>query len=51
MLKVIPLSSNGIQANNKLIKEILNEIAIADKNTGEWKLKGKKGTQGDLFND
>ncbi len=49
VLKVIPLSSNGMQANNKLIKEILSEIAITDKDTGEWKLKDKKGTQGSLF--
>lgn len=36
---VVPLSKNGVQANTKLIKEILNEIAIPNKQTGEWKLK------------
>lgn len=51
VLKVIPLSSNGVQANNKLIKEILSKIAITDKDTGEWKLKDEKGTQGSLFDD
>ena len=51
VLKVIPLSSNGVQASNKLIKEILSEIAITDKDTGEWKLKDEKGTQGSLFDD
>lgn len=50
-LRIIPLSSNGVQTNNKLIKEILNEIATADKDTGEWRLKHKKGTQGSLFDD
>ena len=38
---VVPLSKNGVQANTKLIKEILNEIAIPNKQTGEWKLKPK----------
>ncbi|MDE5925093.1 MAG: hypothetical protein K2N75_05215 [Helicobacter sp.] len=51
VLKVIPLSSNGVQANNKLIKEILSEIATTDKDTGEWGLKDEKGTQGRLFDD
>lgn len=51
VLKVIPLSSNGVQANNKLIKEILSEIATTDKDTGEWRLKDEKGTQGSLFDD
>lgn len=50
-LYVLPLLKNGIQANNKMIKEILNEIAYEDKATNEWRLKDKKGTQGDLFND
>lgn len=44
-LYIIPLTKNGVQANNKLIREILEEIAICNKN-GEWKLKGKVGTQG-----
>ena len=50
-LHIIPLLKNGIQANNKMIKEILNEVAYEDKATNEWRLKDKKGTQGDLFND
>ena len=48
VLQVIPLSKNGIQANKKMIKDVLEEIAICDSN-GEWKLKGKSGTQGSLF--
>ena len=38
-LYILPLLKNGIQANNKLVREILNELAIEDKETGEWKLK------------
>ena len=41
---VVPLSKNGVQANSKLIKEILSEIAIPNKNTGEWRLKPKEAT-------
>ncbi|TLD81272.1 hypothetical protein LS70_008260 [Helicobacter sp. MIT 11-5569] len=48
-LKVIPLSKNGIQANKKMIKEILGEIA--DEKDRQWKLKDKKGTQGSLFDE
>lgn len=48
-LKVIPLSKNGIQANKKMIKEILQEIA--DEKEGQWRLKNKKGTQGSLFDE
>lgn len=51
VLNVIPLSKNGIQASNKLIKEILNEVAIEDESTGEWRLKGERGMQGNLFDD
>lgn len=50
-LHILPLLKNGIQANNKLIKEILNELAYEDKETGQWKLKDKIGTQGSLFDD
>lgn len=46
-LKVIPLSKNGIQANKKMIKEILQDLA--DEKDGQWHLKDKKGTQGSLF--
>ncbi len=41
VLYVIPLTKNGIQANNKLIKEILEQLAFIDK-TGEYRLKGKE---------
>lgn len=43
-LSILPLLKNGVQANNKLIKEILNELAIEDKETGEWRLKSKEAT-------
>lgn len=49
VLQVIPLSKNGIQANKKMVKEILHDLAIEDSKTGQWKLKGKSGTQGSLF--
>lgn len=45
---VVPLSKNGVQANTKLIKEILNEIATPNKETGEWRLKSKDAK---LFDD
>ncbi len=47
-LEVIPKLSNGVTPDNKYIKDVLEEIAICDSN-GEWKLKGKSGTQGSLF--
>lgn len=47
-LEVIPKFSNGVTPDNKYIKDVLEEIAICDSN-GEWKLKGKSGTQGSLF--
>lgn len=49
VLQVIPLSKNGIQANKKMVKEILHDLAIEDSKTGQWKLKGKSGTQESLF--
>lgn len=49
VLQVIPLSKNGIQANKKMVKDVLEEIAICDSKSGEWKLKGKVGKQGKLF--
>ena len=48
-LEVIPLLKNGISPNNEIIREVLEQIAIPNHSTGEWKLKGKKGTQGNLF--
>lgn len=47
-LYMIPLLKNGIQANHQLIKEILNEIATEDETACEWRLKGKKGAQGNF---
>ena len=38
-LEVIPLLKNGITPDKKDIKEILEEVAIPNKTTGEWKLK------------
>lgn len=40
-LRILPLLKNGIQANKKLVREILSELAIEDKEKGEWKLKPK----------
>lgn len=48
LLKIIPLLKNGVQANKKLVREILSELAIENKDTGEWKLKPKEAK---LFND
>ncbi len=45
-LEVIPLLKNGVSPSNELIREVLDQIAIADKDTGQWRLKDKKGTQG-----
>lgn len=47
-LYILPLLKNGIQANNKLVREILNELAIENKETGEWRLKSKDAK---LFDD
>lgn len=41
-LNILPLLKNGIQANKKLVREILSELAIENKETGEWKLKTKE---------
>lgn len=43
-LFVIPLLKNGVQANNKLVREILSEIAIENKTTNEWRLKPENPT-------
>ena len=48
-LFIIPLTKNGIQADNKMIKEILNDVAIEDSHSGEWRLKPQSGSQGSLF--
>ncbi|MDE7173508.1 MAG: type I restriction enzyme HsdR N-terminal domain-containing protein [Helicobacter sp.] len=40
VFQVIPLTKNGVQANNKLIRDILEEIAYEDKDSGEWRPKG-----------
>ncbi|RDU72411.1 hypothetical protein CQA66_04945 [Helicobacter aurati] len=44
VLNIIPLSKNGVQANNKIIRDILKEIAYENTETGEWKLKDKEAT-------
>ncbi len=38
-LEVIPLLKNGITPDKKDIKDILEEVAIPNKATGEWELK------------
>lgn len=38
-LEVIPLLKNGITPDNKYIGDILKEVAVLNKKTGEWKLK------------
>ncbi|WP_300449607.1 DNA methyltransferase [uncultured Helicobacter sp.] len=48
-LSILPLLKNGVQANDKMIKDILNDLAYEDKDMGTWRLKEKKGTQGSLF--
>lgn len=45
-LEIIPLLKNGVSPSKDFIREILSEIATPNKETGEWKLKGKKGIQG-----
>ncbi|TQR60504.1 DNA methyltransferase [Campylobacter troglodytis] len=41
-LEVIPLLKNGITPEKKLISDILKEIAVPNKETGEWRLKPKE---------
>ncbi|AWI34488.1 DNA methyltransferase [Helicobacter apodemus] len=48
-LEIIPLLKNGVSPSDELIKEILEDIATPNYETGEWRLKDKKGTQGSLF--
>lgn len=48
VLSIIPLSKNGIQANNALITEILNKLAKKDSTTGLWHLKPKEQTLFDM---
>ena len=38
-LEVIPLLKNGVTPEKKLIREILEEVAIPNKKTGAWRLK------------
>ena len=47
-LEVIPLLKNGIIPENALISDILEDIAIPNKQTGEWRLKSKDAK---LFDD
>ena len=46
-LYVLPLLKNGIQANQKMIREILEQLGYEDKQTRLWYLKDKEKT---LFN-
>lgn len=48
-LYIIPLLKNGVQANNKLVREILSELAIENKETNEWRLKPKEASLFDNF--
>jgi len=48
-LEVIPLLKNGVSPSNELVREVLEQIAIANKNTGEWRLKESK--EPSLFDD
>ncbi|MDE7317627.1 MAG: type I restriction enzyme HsdR N-terminal domain-containing protein [Helicobacter sp.] len=48
VLNIIPLSKNGIQANKKMIRELLEEIAYEDKSSGKWRLKDEESS---LFDD
>ena len=47
VFEVLPLSKNGIQANQKMIREILEQLGYEDKQTRLWYLKDKEKT---LFN-
>lgn len=47
-LEVIPLLKNGIMPEKALISDILEDIAIPNKQTGEWRLKSKEPK---LFDD
>lgn len=47
-LEIIPLLKNGVSPDKALIREILEQIAVPNSTTGEWRLKDKKGTQGRL---
>ncbi|MDE6978601.1 MAG: hypothetical protein K2O85_03425, partial [Helicobacter sp.] len=47
VLNIIPLSKNGIQANKKMIRDILGEIAYEDKDR-KWRLKDEESS---LFDD
>lgn len=47
-LNIIPLLKNGIQANNKLIREILQDVAYEDDKNKQWHLKTKERS---LFDD
>lgn len=48
VFQVIPLTKNGIQANNKSIRELLGEIAYEDKSSRKWRLKDEELS---LFDD
>ncbi|MGI0406763.1 DNA methyltransferase [Helicobacter himalayensis] len=43
-LEIIPLLKNGVSPSEELIREILEDIAMPNYITGEWKLKEKEHT-------
>ncbi|WP_066387046.1 DNA methyltransferase [Helicobacter himalayensis] len=47
-LEIIPLLKNGVSPSKELIREILEDIAMPNYTTGEWRLKEKTHT---LFDD
>lgn len=49
-LEIIPLLKNDITPDESLIKEVLEQIALPNVNTGEWKLK-KLGIERKLFDE
>lgn len=50
-LQIIPLLRNGVQVNEKLIRDILKDLAYNDKNTGLWHLKPKRQSLSLDFNN
>ena len=41
-LEIIPLLKNGISPNKELIREILEQIAVPNKENGQWRLKSQE---------
>lgn len=49
-LEIIPLLKNGVSPSKESIYKILQQIAIGDKESGEWRLK-EKGEERSLFDE